>query len=96
MLEIDVNLTHFFPPFFLIALLDKSPYHTTFGPVIQTFPNITGIVLPCSAVGTVKSPIEEGFGWGGFGASIALTKTLTTNKANCTQKATAPLSFKTL
>jgi len=76
---------HFFPPLEVIGADRKSPYQRTFGPVISIVPKMTGTGLPCSATGMSKSSRAAGFGFGGFGASAALTKYETTRRMICTQ-----------
>jgi len=71
---------HFFPPLEVIGVDLRSPYQRTFGPVISIVPNMTGTGRPCSATGISKSSRAAGFGFGGFGASAALTKYETTNR----------------
>jgi hypothetical protein len=69
---------HFLLLFDLIGVLRKSPYHSTFGPVIVIVPKTTGIGRPSSATGTSKSSSAAGFGAGGFGARAALMNAETT------------------
>lgn len=65
------------PARFLIGTMLKSPYQSTFGPVISMSPNTTGIARPSSAVGNVKSSMLADFGALGFGASAMLRISVT-------------------